>query len=281
MTRCLRVQQFFITLFFFAFHICVHKSKFLGWSPVTEDHMQMKHRAQGPQNADAWFTQSKDFSTSQIAPPTCISWLTAVNVLPVTLNVIYSVYVPSLKPNCSEIHKLLVGLHWIVSMHQWLNLLHITFSITIENTHNINTAPVLVTHDCLVSYSSSGIAILTRQGKTKYLHIISDYTTHLMGITNSLQHVTATGVKNSAAETWTMLAVDLSRPQTPATYRKFPLFSIRQCYNLHCDDWASTEWLLTGTLKWSWTTFLEKERQLRNTYVATYPLQLLHSPLLR
>ena len=46
-----------------------------------------------------------------------------------------------------------------------------------------------------------------------------------------------------------MLAVDMSHPQTPATYRKFALLSIRQCYNLHFDDWASTEWLLTGTLK--------------------------------
>jgi len=36
----------------------------------------------------------------------------------VTLNVIYSVYIPSLKPNCSEIHKLLGGIHWLVSMHK-------------------------------------------------------------------------------------------------------------------------------------------------------------------
>jgi len=139
--------------------------------------------------------------------------------------------------------------------------------------------PVFVTQYYLISYSSSGIVILTRQGKTKYLHIVGDYTHHLMRWTNNLQHVTATDVKNFATETWTMLAVDMSHPQTPATYRKFALFSIRQCYNLHFDDWASREWLLTGTLKW--TTFLEKERQLRNTYVGTHPLQLLHSPLLR
>jgi hypothetical protein len=46
-----------------------------------------------------------------------------------------------------------------------------------------------------------------------------------------------------------MLAVDLSHPQTPAICLKFALFSIRQYCNLHCDEWASTEWLLTGTLR--------------------------------
>jgi len=149
-------------LIFCTFHFCVHKSKFLGWSPVTEDRMQPKHRAQGPRNADDWIAQSKVFSASQIAPPTCNPWLTAVNVLSVTLNVAYSMYIPSLKPNCSEVYKLLVGIHWLVTMHRWLNLLHITFSITIENTHNINTAPAFVTQDYIISYSSSGTAILTR-----------------------------------------------------------------------------------------------------------------------
>jgi len=46
-----------------------------------------------------------------------------------------------------------------------------------------------------------------------------------------------------------MLAAELSHPQTPATYRKFGLFCIRQSYNLHREEWASIEWLLTGTLK--------------------------------
>lgn len=69
------------------------------------------------QNADACYTQSKALSTLQITPPTCTPWLLTFNVLSVTLNAIFSVYIPSPKPNCSEIHMLLVGRHWIVSTH--------------------------------------------------------------------------------------------------------------------------------------------------------------------